>query len=48
MNLSYTSNFGKIFYGEKFKTILSIMNTSSIYKLTQVEMTVYVAKETNP
>jgi hypothetical protein len=40
MALSYLSNFGKIFKGEKFQTILTIMNNSSIFKLGQCKMIV--------
>ena len=44
MNLSYYSNFGKIYKGEQFKTILVIMNVSALYKLTQVKIIVRTSR----
>lgn len=42
--LSYQSSFGKIFKGEQFKTVLTIMNTSSIYTLEKLTVRVYVER----
>lgn len=42
--LSYFSNFGKIFKGEQFKTLLTILNTSSIYTLDRIRINVSVSR----
>jgi hypothetical protein len=45
--LTYLSNFGKIFKGEQFKTILTIMNISTIYKLERLRMRVIIGRTKN-
>jgi|LakMenEpi03Aug12_release.lakeMendotaPanAssembly.Ray.scaffolds.fasta_scaffold4435671_1 hypothetical protein len=37
-----SNNFGKIFKGEHFNTVLTIQNTSAIYTLDRIKMRVIV------
>jgi len=43
--LNYVSTFGKIFTGETFKVLFTIMNTSANYALQNVRMRVSVQRE---
>lgn len=36
--LSYISNFGKIYKGETCKSVLNLMNTSTIHTLEQIKV----------
>ena len=45
MTLSYYSHFDKIYQGETFKTILTVMNTSGNQKVNQLKLRVSISKQ---
>ena len=45
-NLTYASDFGRIFTGEQFCVILTVMNVSANYALTKLRITVKTTRST--
>jgi len=39
---SFANSFGKVYWGEDFKTILTLVNTSTTHQLTNIKMKVII------